>query len=151
MFYIKKNAATLSCVWNRLASRYYVYFFIVTAIYIRFVLIVFFYTRIYFKVRNQASSNQSMRRQNPNNPLRVTKGLFASCVIFVVCNLPYGLVTLLDLNDQLPRSAYMFSLLMLHLNSFFNPFLYALTNTPRLEGYYYFFYYLFQRKKYKFS
>jgi len=148
LFLNLKDTATLSCLWNRLASRSYIYFFIFTAIFTPFCLIIYFYIKIYLKVRKQTSTNQS---SNSNNPLRITKGLFASCVIFVICNLPYGIVIVLDFREQLPRTAYMFTLLMLHLNSFFNPFLYALTNTPMLEGYKNFFFYLFQRKKYNFS
>ena len=80
--------------------------------------------------------------------IKITKGLFASCLMFIICALPYGLVLLIDVNNKLPRTAYMFPGLMLHLNSSLNPILYALTNSQIREGYYNLLFFLFNRKKY---
>jgi len=135
---------SLNCLWDRLASRSYVYFFVIVSICIPVLLICMFYFKIYKKVREM---NSDHLREN-KKLIQMTKGLFASCFIFTVCSLPYGLILLIDLENKLHRTAFMFSLLLLHLNSSLNPILYAFTNTQIREGYLNLFYFLFNRKKY---
>ena len=73
--------------------------------------------------------------------VKTIKGLFISCIIFMVCHLPFGLVILSDLDDKLPNIAYMYSMLIAHLGSSTNVILYAFTNTQLFKGYKNFYYF----------
>ena len=45
------------------------------------------------------------------------------------------MIVMLDYGDRLPRSVYMFTMAVAHLNSSMNPLLYALTNPLFQKGY----------------
>lgn len=49
--------------------------------------------------------------------------------------LPYGMIVMTDYADKLPRTAHMFSMEIAHLNSSFNPVLYAIFNPAFQRGY----------------
>jgi hypothetical protein len=75
--------------------------------------------------------------------LRIAKGLFASFMLFALCWLPYGIIVMTDFPDRLPRTAHMFSMAIAHLNSAFNPLLYAIFNPAFQRGYKLFFQIIF--------
>jgi len=135
---------TLNCLFNRKAKSYIISF-IFFSIILPFILITYFYSKIYLKVRSVA-----INTADSNGPMRIIKGLFASCVLFIVCYLPYGFVVISD-DGSYPKEAHMFPMALLHLNSTLNPFLYFFTNTPIREGYKNFFNFLFRRSLYKFK
>ena len=83
--------------------------------------------------------------------MRITKGLFASCILFVVCYLPYAAIMLLDSDDTLHRTAYMYAMLLAHFNSSLNPILYAFTNSEIKKGYGNFLNYVLCNDNYEFS
>jgi hypothetical protein len=58
---------------------------------------------------------------------------------------------MIDFNDELPRSAHMYPILLAHINSSLNPVLYAFTNGNFKKGYRNLYFCLFERKKYVFT
>jgi hypothetical protein len=46
--------------------------------------------------------------------IKITQGFLASFLMFIICALSYGLVLLIDVNNKLPRTAYIFPGFMLH-------------------------------------
>lgn len=57
------------------------------------------------------------------------------------------MIVISDFHDQLPRSAHMFSMMIAHLNSAFNPILYGTFNPAFQRGYVQFLKILFNAKK----
>ena len=93
------DRASLNCVWNRLASRSYVFFIITVSVLIPAILIFFFYLSIFIKIENPLTK-----------PMKVTKGLFTICIIYLTCSLPFEMVLLSDFEDNLPMTSIMYNL-----------------------------------------
>lgn len=126
------DVKTLSCLWKRVGTRSYVIFFVTTCIMLPCAAILYFYTRIfYFAFKSKAR----LHNANVRESLRIAKGLFAAFFLFSLCWVPFGFIVLTDYQDRLPRGTVMFTMTIAHLNSAFNPILYAISNTNFRTGY----------------
>jgi len=65
---------SLNCMWDRLASRFYIYFAVMVGILIPLVLICIFYFKIYQEVRRETLVRKI------SDFVEITNGLFASCL-----------------------------------------------------------------------
>ena len=125
------DKATLSCVWNRLASFSYNLFLSFVSVIIPCVVIFLFYVRIfYYSYKSGQRSNSSSDKKS----IRLAKGLFASFMIYTLCWMPYGLVVLINFYDQFPRTVMMFTMTLGHLNSSLNPIIYFYFNSTFRRG-----------------
>ena len=122
----------MNCVWNRLASLSYSLFFPLSSIIAPSIAILFFYVRIFIYYTSLAKTQQCANRERKS--ISLAKGLFSSFLLFAICWLPYGLVTMIDFNDQLPRTVIMFTMAIAHLNSSINPILYSIFNLTFRRG-----------------
>ena len=118
-------------------------------------MVVYFHSCVWIKFRGSEKKHFIKKKKVPTkksyNPIKIAKGLFASFLLFVLCWLPYGLLILIDSNNELPAAAYMYSMTLAHLSPTLNPILYALTNSQIKNGYLNFFNLIFFRKKYKYA
>lgn len=129
---------TLSCILNRTANKVYTVIFLSILIFIPTFSVLYFYSNIFISIiKNEMNIGKRRIKSTARfkRTVRATKGLFLSCVIFMICHLPFGLVILSDLDDKLPNSAYMYSMLIAHLGSSTNVILYGLTNSQIFKGY----------------
>ena len=125
--------------------------------------IVFFYSRIYFKVVSHhlnelsneqpttAHQNLEQRREIIKKTIKMTKGLFFACFLFLISHLPYAITVIVDSNDELPGKIYMYAATAWHLNSSLNCVLYAFTNSQLKMGYVNFLYLIFNKKLYSYT
>ena len=124
---------TLSCLWNRLASQSYSIFFPMSSIIVPCLAILYCYVRIF--IYSHRSKVRSHATNNINQSLRLAKGLFISFMLFFVCWIPFGFLVMIDFADKAPRGAVMFTMTLAHLNSSFNPIVYAVSNSNFQNGY----------------
>ena len=95
-------------------------------------LIIVFYVKIFiFSYRSKSRANST----NHNQSIRLAKGLFASFMLFACCWMPFGFLVMIDFADKAPRAAIMYTMTFAHLNSAFNPILYAVFNSAFKRGY----------------
>lgn len=80
-----------------------------------------------------------------------TKGLFFSCILFLLSHIPYAVTVLIDTEDKLPAKLYMYSANLWHLNSALSCVLYAFTNSQLKKGYLNFLNLIFDRKSYSYT
>jgi hypothetical protein len=132
----------------------------ITGIMLPMIFISIFYFKILLKAfelssedarKNILTRKKKVPTKKSHNPIKIAKGLFASFLLFVLCWLPYGLLILIDSNDELPAAAYMYSMTLAHLSPALTPILYALTNSQIKNGYINFFNLMFFRRKYKYA
>ena len=106
-------------------------FLIILSIIVPCIAIFLFYVRIfYYSHKSGQRSNSSSDKKS----LRLAKGLFASFMIYTLCWMPYGLIVLIDFADRFPRSVFMFSMALGHLNSSLNPIIYFYFNSTFRRG-----------------
>ena len=133
----------MNCIFDRYST--YTYFLIASVVVVPFCLIIFFYSKIFIKIRSL-----SRDRTYLEGPLRVINGLFASCVLFLISYGPYGVVVFTDVYHTFPKEVHIYTMGLLHLNSLSNPFLYLITNSPIRDGYANFFNLIFRTNSYKY-
>lgn len=106
-------------------------FLIILSIIVPCIVIFFFYVRIfYFSFKSGYKSNGS----NTKKSLRLAKVLFASFMLYTICWMPYGLVVLINFDDQYSRTAIMYLMALGHLNSSLNPIIYFYFNSAFRHG-----------------
>ncbi len=145
---------TYNCTWNRLNNRIYTLLLMFISILIPSFLILIFYFRIYIFVMKSKQKLFSYTRKKKIKleiTLRVAKGLFLSFLIFAICWMPYALIIVIDKQDKISQTIYIYSILLATLNSSLNPILYAFTNSQFKLGYKNFFDFLFNRRNYSYS
>ena len=91
------DRALLDCLWDRLGSKSYVIFLVIVSVIIPAIIFFFFYLNIFIKVT-----------QDSSHPMKVTKGLFAACIIFLICYIPVTIVIFADFDDKLPKTYVMY-------------------------------------------
>lgn len=141
------------CMWDRLASRSYTIFVSMFGVIGPTILVMINYLRIFVFTINQQS--KSMLSPDRRKSMRITKGLFTSFIIFILrFNLlyllsqlfkfqiffleswmPYGIIVLADHENKLPRTVHMYSIMLVHMNSAFNPIIYGMVNPAFKRGY----------------
>lgn len=131
---------TLNCILNRTASKAYTVIFLAIIMIVPSFTVLYFYLFIFIATfkSNLNTINNHYGKVDANTlkkGLRMLKGLFSSCLLFIICHLPFGLVVLSDLDDTYPDVAYMYTMLLAHLGSTLNVLLYALTNSQIRIGY----------------
>lgn len=70
-----------------------------------------------------------------NRSLHITKGLFGSFFLFVLCWVPYGIVVMTDWAGTHPIAAELYTVVLAHLNSALNPIFYGISNPAFRNGY----------------
>jgi hypothetical protein len=85
---------------------------------------IFIYAR---NVKNKvASGGGRSNGSDMRKSLKLAKGLFASFMLFTLCWLPYGIVVMIDYEDNFPATVITYTMGIAHFNSTLNPVLYAL-------------------------
>lgn len=130
----------LMCIWDRTASRSYTFFFPIVGIILPSVIVFINYMRIYLYLKRKQhsgthGSDRSSDRAERQKTIRITQGLFASFIFFLVCSSPYGLIVMIDIDDTFPRQVHMMAIVFVHMNSAINPIIYAVVNPAFRRGY----------------
>lgn len=116
--------------------------------------LTFFYGSIFFRIKraislglSQRLNNSSFRErtiiQSPHNEtlndlkqtMKFSKGLFVSFSIYAVALIPFGLIRVIDIEDELPRYFHLYPWLFYRLCSSINPIIYPLFHSSFLYGY----------------
>lgn len=97
-------------------------------------------------IRKKALSYGLIQYNEMNYSINVTKGMFASFLIYSFTYVLYFMIFFIDFKNILPSEVHVYSLLFSHFSSLFNPFLFGMTNLLFNKGYKYFLYYIGLRR-----
>ena len=129
----------LECFWSRTHSFSFTLFFSAAIVFVPVFIISFSFIRIFLHVR---ASKQRLKNNKSKNDRTISSGVthLASTLsiiflVFIICWLPYSLIIVLDFDDSLPMEVYLYTLLLAHMHSTLNCFVYYLTNPHFQQGY----------------
>lgn len=128
----------LICTWNKRESLSYNICLLTLGLLIPFSIILLSYIIIFkrSKVIKKKSLSYGLQQYNETiYSLNVSKGLFASSLFYLLTYAPFVLIYVLDYRNVLPMSIHIYSHLMTHFDTIFNPVLFGMTNLLFLNGY----------------
>ena len=147
------DVKVLECFWSRTHNLSFTIFFTTCVVFLPIFVISFSFIRIFTHVRNSkkrvgvlkanqttittvASSNEkAVTKPKANTTLRLATSLLTIFGVFVICWAPYSLLIVIDHHDSLPMEVYLYSLMLAHMHSTLNSFVYYKTNPHFRTGY----------------
>ena len=125
-----------TCIFDHKIIKPATYFFSISLMVIPCFCIMYFYLHIFAAtLKAKLNISDEKRLQRVKKSLQISKGLFASFIVFTLCVLPYAIVMMSDFESKFPVHVHMFLFLLARLNSSLNPILYGATNSLFQSGY----------------
>ena len=134
----------LECFWSRTHTFSFTLFFTTVIVFLPLFIISYSFLRIFLHVR--ASKKRLLKeagidrkvgseRSSGGTIARLATTLSIIFAVFIVCWLPYSLLIVIDFDDSLPMEVYLYALLLAHMHSTLNSFVYYFTNPHFKHGY----------------
>ena len=81
------------------------------------------------------TKHQSKKGKERSQEIKLAKTLFLVFLAFCMCWTPYGLLVLVDIDNEAHMAWYMFAILFAHTSSTLNFIIYGITNQAFRQGY----------------
>ncbi|KAI3390092.1 hypothetical protein SNEBB_010995 [Seison nebaliae] len=133
---------TRMCHWDRLSKdgNVYAILFACIACFLPMLTLSIFYLLIFAHVREskrkveckdpnlKKNSGSLKKNKSMKSSIRLAKTLFLIVLVFIICWLPYGMVTIIDRFDEWPHWVHICSIQLAHAGVILNFFIYGLAN-----------------------
>lgn len=134
----------MMCIYGR-TTYSYTLFFVLVVILPPLLVVCFCYIRIFLyvlrirkeldKFKKKPTSMERMKNPLSASEILLARSLFIVFATFLVCWGPYASLTLIDIYNTYPKTAYVIAVQMAHLNSSLNALIYGATNKNFRDGY----------------
>ena len=131
----------LECFWSRTHTFSFTVFFTIGIVFLPLFVISFSFIKIFLHVRaskkrllNDSGTKQKGERSS-GTVTHLATTLSIIFAVFIICWLPYSLIIVIDFDDSLPMEVYLYALLLAHMHSTLNSFVYYITNPLFKQGY----------------